>query len=309
MARYLVTGGCGFIGSHLADALVADGHQVVILDDLSTGKRENAPKQAEVIIGDAVDYNVVERAFKNIDGCFHLAAVASVERSNEAWVETHKVNVTATVNIFQAASRQKSPVPVVYTSSAAIYGDNPNVPLAEDSVARPLTAYGADKYGCELHARVAWLVHRVPNIGIRPFNIYGPRQDPKSPYSGVISIFADRISNHMPYTINGDGKQTRDFVFVLDIVKVYRAVMEKLTESCEVLNVCTGRATSVNELADTLEKICGYQGERRYGPPRKGDARASVGNPAKLRSHVGFVPSTTLEQGLRMIIEHLKKAA
>ncbi len=309
MARYLVTGGCGFIGSHLADALAMAGHQVVILDDLSTGKRENAPKKAEIIIGDAVDEAAVERAFKGIDGCFHLAAVASVERSTEAWAATHKVNVTAAVNVFQAATRQKTPVPVVYTSSAAVYGDNPDIPLAEDSVARPLTAYGADKYSCELHGRVAWLVHRIPNIGIRPFNIYGPRQDPKSPYSGVISIFADRIARNAPYTVHGDGEQTRDFVFVADIVKVFVVTMEKLGEGYDVVNVCTGKATSVNQLAGTLEKICGYTGRRQYGPPRKGDARASVGNPAKLHAHAGFIPQTALEEGLRVTISHLQKVA
>ena len=151
MALYLVTGGCGFIGSHLADALVAAGHGVRILDDLSTGKRENAPHAAEIVVGDVADAAAVRRAMAGVAGCFHLAAIASVARSNEDWAGTHRVNLTGAINVFDAARAQAGgPVPVVYVSSAAVYGDNPNVPLAEDAATRPLTAYGADKLGCEL---------------------------------------------------------------------------------------------------------------------------------------------------------------
>ncbi|MCB2081130.1 MAG: NAD-dependent epimerase/dehydratase family protein [Hyphomicrobiales bacterium] len=305
MATYLVTGGCGFIGSHLADNLIEAGHRVVILDDLSTGKTENAPKSAEVIIGDAVDPTVVEKAFKGIDGCFHLAAVASVERSNEAWAETHKVNITATVNIFEAAKEKK--LPVVYTSSAAVYGDHTEMPLSESMMPRPLTAYGADKYSCELHGRVAWMTHQIPTAGARPFNIYGPRQDPKSPYSGVISIFADRMLAGKPYRINGDGKQTRDFVYVQDIVRVFMALMAQLDEGCAVYNVCTGKETSIAQLADTMERLCDYKGEREYGPARLGDARASVGTNALLKEAIGFVPQTPLEEGLKHTLNWLRQ--
>jgi UDP-glucose 4-epimerase len=173
MARYLVTGGCGFIGSHLADALVEAGHSVRILDDLSTGKRENAPEAAEIVIGDVADANAVARAMRGVDGAFHLAAIASVARSNEDWAGTHRVNVTGTVNVMDAARIAKSgkPVPVVYISSAAVYGDNQDVPLTEAATTRPLTAYGADKLASELHGRVAWEVHRVPTVGFRFFNI------------------------------------------------------------------------------------------------------------------------------------------
>src|SRR6202000_85204 len=144
------------------------------------------------------------------------------------WVRTHSVNITATVNVFQAASRSQNKVPVVYTSSAAVYGDCQNIPIAETEEKFPLTAYGVDKYACDLHARVGWQVHGVPNIGMRPFNVFGPRQDPGSPYSGVISIFFDRMRQGKPITIFGDGGQMRDFVFVADAVKSFSAAMEKL---------------------------------------------------------------------------------
>src|ERR1700677_1344253 len=226
--HYLVTGGAGFIGSHLVDALIAKNHRVTVLDDLSTGKRENVNPQATLIVGDTTDFDTVERAFEGIDGCFHLAAVASVEKSIVEWVRTHSVNITSTVNIFQAASKAKGRIPVVYTSSAAVYGDCDKIPTSEDTDKRPLTAYGVDKYACDLHANVAWNVHNVPNIGMRPFNVYGPRQDPGSPYSGVISIFFDRMRQGQPITIFGDGGQMRDFVYVGDAVKAFAAAMEKL---------------------------------------------------------------------------------
>jgi UDP-glucose 4-epimerase len=305
--RYLVTGGCGFIGSHLADALIARGHSVVILDDLSTGKRENAPPQATVIVGDATDYATVEQAMKHVDGCFHLAAVASVEKSTLDWARTHTVNVTAAVNIFQAASRREHKMPVVYTSSAAVYGECTVVPITEEMPCRPLTAYGADKLGCDLHGRVAWLVHGVPNVGLRPFNVYGPRQDPSSPYSGVISIFADRLQRGAPITIYGDGEQVRDFVYVSDAVKTFAAAMELLEggahEGHEVINLCTGRASTINQLADTIGALAGHKLERHYAPPRKGDIRISIGSPKRLAARLGLRLNVTLEEGLGALIE------
>jgi UDP-glucose 4-epimerase len=307
--RYLVTGGCGFIGSHLTDALIHAGHEVVILDNLSTGKRENANPKAEVIIGDAADYETVWKAMEDVDGCFHLAAVASVEKSVIDWAKTHTVNQTASVNVFQAASRHAKKIPVVYTSSAAVYGDCPNTPISEDEPTMPLTAYGADKLGCDLHGRIAWLVHGVPTIGLRPFNVYGPRQDPSSPYSGVISIFADRISRGQPIRIYGDGEQVRDFVYVADAVKVFFTAMQQMREGHEVINICTGRSTSINALADALEAAAGWKVERQYLLPRKGDIRISVGNPAKLASRLGLTLNTRLQDGVRVLVDNRMKEA
>lgn len=310
--RYLVTGGCGFIGSHLADALIDAGHAVVILDDLSTGKKENAHPKASVMIGDTTDYATVEQAFTNIDGCFHLAAVASVEKSIHEWAKTHAVNSTSTVNVFQAASRLERKIPVVYTSSAAVYGDCPTIPTPEDAEKKPLTAYGADKLSCDLHGSIAWHVHGVPNIGLRPFNVYGPRQDPSSPYSGVISIFVDRIQRRLPVTIFGDGYQVRDFVYVEDAVKAFMTAMDHLqnhgeTSGHEIFNLCTGRLNTINALAHIIASITGSLTRINYEPQRKGDIRISIGNPAKLAAGLGLQLDITLQEGLERMLGSFTK--
>jgi UDP-glucose 4-epimerase len=297
MNTYLVTGGCGFIGSHLADALVARGDRVRILDDLSTGKRENAPRQAEVIVGDVRDPAMVADGFEGVDGCFHLAAIASVVRCNEDWAGTHAVNLTGAIHVFDAA--RAGATPVVYASSAAAYGDNPAVPLAEDAVCRPISAYGADKLGCELHGRVAALVHGVPTTGLRFFNVFGPRQDPGSPYSGVISIFADRIVGRRELTIFGDGLQVRDFIYVGDVVKALIAAMDrKMSVTADVFNVCTGRQTSVLDLAKTMGRVHGNEPRIVFAPARTGDIRVSVGSSAKADAALGFGGRTALHDGL-----------
>ena len=175
MAHYLVTGGAGFIGSHLVDALLAAGHGVRIVDDLSTGSRDNVPDGAELIVGDVADRDLVGRAMAETSGCFHLVAIASVQRGNEEWLATHGANLTGAIAIYDAArehGKLNGKLPVVYAFSAAVYGDNANVPLAEDATIQPLSAYGADKLGCEPHARVAGRVHVVSTTGFRFFNIY-----------------------------------------------------------------------------------------------------------------------------------------
>lgn len=302
MATYLVTGGCGFIGSHLADALVAAGHKVRIVDDLSTGKRENAPAQAEIIVGDIADVALMRRAMEGVDGCFHLAAIASVQRGNEDWLGTHRANLTGAITAFDLARtcNPRGPVPVVYASSAAVYGDNPNLPLKETSETRPLSAYGADKLGCELHARVAWVVHKVPSVGFRFFNIYGPRQDPKSPYSGVIAIFADRVKAGETITINGDGGQYRDFVYVADVVRHLVAAMQRMEPGARVFNICTGRSTTVLDLAQLIARLAGRNDPKiEHGPARVGDIRESLGDPSAAKAAFGFTADTLIADGLK----------
>ncbi len=306
MATWLVTGGCGFIGSHLADALVGRGDTVRILDDLSTGRRDNAPAAAEIIVGDVADGEAVARAMTGVDGCFHLAAVASVQRGNEDWVGTHRANLTGAVTVFDAARRcnPAGPVPVVYASSAAVYGDNPRVPLAEDAATVPLTAYGADKLGCELHGRVAFRVHGVPTVGFRFFNVYGPRQDPHSPYSGVIAIFAERLARGDGVTIFGDGTQTRDFVYVSDVVRFLVAAMDGRPSDAAVFNVCAGRATSVLDLVDVIAGLCGNAApDITHAPARAGDIRTSIGDPCRVNAAFGFAAATPLAEGLRQTLQ------
>jgi UDP-glucose 4-epimerase len=311
MAFWLVTGGCGFIGSHLVDTLLARGDKVRVLDDLSTGRRSNLPNWVEVVVGDVADAETVAHAMAGVDGCFHLAAVASVQRGNEDWLGTHRVNLTGTIAVFDAARtcNGKGPVPVVYASSAAVYGDNPSMPLDESAATAPLSAYGADKLGCELHGRVAWQVHRVPSTGFRFFNVYGPRQDPKSPYSGVIAIFADKVAENQEITVNGDGGQVRDFVYVADVVRHLVAAMDDDTkggrskggmgEGSKVFNVCTGRPTTVLELAQIISDLGGVKPRIAHGPARVGDIRTSLGNPAKAAETFGFTAETPVAEGLR----------
>ena len=305
MAHYLITGGCGFIGSHLADRLLADGHRVTILDNLSNGRLDNKPEAAKLVVGDVADPDAVGEAMagddgEGVDGVFHLAAVASVQKSRELWAETHRTNLLGTVTVFEAArdAKRGGPIPVVYASSAAIYGDNSNTPLKEDELPRPLSAYGVDKLGCEMHARVAWSIQGVPTIGFRFFNVYGPRQDPMSPYSGVISIFARRVARGEDVEIHGDGQQVRDFVFVGDVVRILALAMERRFAGAQVFNLCTGRATSLVMLLDVLQELCGSNVRRRHSEPRAGDIRVSSGDPSLMRSTFDTVCQVGLLQGL-----------
>ena len=308
MARYLITGGCGFIGSHLADLLVGKGHGVRVLDDLSTGRRENLPAGAELLIGDVADRGAVAEAMAGVDGCFHLAAVASVERCTRDWLGTHRTNLTGTITVLDCARKAggRPGVPVVYASSAAIYGDQPQAPIHELMTPQPLSAYGADKLGCELHARVATAVHGVPAVGMRFFNVYGPRQDPKSPYSGVISIFCDRLLRNQPLTIFGDGEQVRDFVYVGDVAQALWQAMQTKLPAGSVFNVCTGQPTSINRLVSTLASLLHTTPQVTHGPAREGDIRVSIGATPRAAEQLGFRAHTRLADGLAELLRALR---
>ena len=299
MARFVVTGGAGFIGSHLVDALLAAGHAVRVVDDLSTGRAENLDPRAELLRGDVADPGAMRAAMAGAEGCFHLAAVASVVRANEDWLGTHRSNLTGTIAVMDAA-RAAGRVPVVYASSAAIYGEQRAEPVAEEAPACPRTAYGADKFGSELHGRVAFGVHGVPTTGLRFFNLYGPRQDPSSPYSGVVSVFAARMATGQPITIHGDGEQVRDFVYVADVVRMLRAGMARLARQpdASVFNVCTGRPTSVLALARAIGTVIGRAPRIGFDGPRLGDVRYSLGNPDRARAALGVAADTVLADGL-----------
>ncbi len=302
MAVFVVTGGAGFIGSHLTDALLAQGHGVRVVDDLSTGHRHNLGPGAELIEADICDAGALRRALEGAAGCYHLAAIASVARGNEDWAGTHRVNLTGTITVLDAC--RGAHLPVVYASSAAVYGNIGDTVAHEDLACAPQTAYGADKYGSELHAAVGWGVHGVPSFGLRFFNVYGPRQDPNSPYSGVISIFADRIARNAGVTVHGDGGQTRDFVFVSDVVAHLAAAMAHLARvpGAWVSNVCTERETSVLELARVLGEVCGVAAAVAHGPARAGDIRRSVGSAARAREMLGVSADVGLREGLGMTV-------
>jgi UDP-glucose 4-epimerase len=304
MSRYLVTGGAGFIGSHLVDALLAAGHFVRVLDDLSTGKRQNVPSAAELIVGSVIDSRIVRQALADCDGCFHLAAIASVARCNEDWLASHQVNLGGTITVFEAAraTASRGAIPVVYASSAAVYGANPDLPLSETSATNPISAYGVDKLGCELHAKVASSIHGVPTLGFRFFNVYGPRQDPASPYAGVISIFADRLRAGQPVTVYGDGEHTRDFIAIQDVVECLQRGMEAGFSGAEVLVACTGQQVSLRQLIGELGTILAVAPQISLAPAREGDIRHSLGNPAKLAERLGFTPGIAISEGLRALL-------
>jgi UDP-glucose 4-epimerase len=311
MARstYLVTGGAGFIGSHLCDALVRDGHAVRVVDDLSTGHRRNLPSGVELIEGDIVDPAVMQAGVAGVDGCFHLAAIASVERGVQDWLGSHRTNLTGTITVFDAVRRERPGIPVVYASSAAIYGDCPTIPITEVAPKRPLSAYGADKYACELHAVVASHVHHVPTVGLRFFNVYGPRQDPRSPYSGVISIFCERLRRGMPIEIFGDGLQTRDFINVGDVVAALIAAMVRRPDNAPVFNVCTGTPTSVLELAQLIASLRGVVPDIHHAPPRAGEIRDSLGAREFAARELGLGAPVALRDGLKDVLTWLDASA
>jgi UDP-glucose 4-epimerase len=309
-AVYLVTGGCGFIGSHLCQALVESGAQVRILDDLSTGSLSNVPKERVVVIqGSVADPATVDAAFEGVTGCFHLAAITSVDRSTQDWFESHRVNLSGAIAVFDAARRfgRPLPIPVVYASSAAIYGDCKQLPICETTPARPRSPYGADKYACELHAWIASNIHKVPTTGLRFFNVYGPRQDPSSPYAGVISIFCKRLQEGKPINVFGEGMQTRDFVFVTDAVAALVEAMRRATNRPAVFNVCSEKETSVLTLAQLIGELCGSTPEIRFQPPRPGEIFRSWGDGGLMNRCFGLSAAVELRAGLRETLSWMRE--
>jgi UDP-glucose 4-epimerase len=282
--------------------LVARGDTVRVLDDLSTGHRSNLPAGVTLTEGDVADVAIVAAAMAGVDGCFHLAAIASVEKGITDWLGTHHTNITGTITVFDAIRRQGSHIPVVYASSAAVYGDAVTIPIAESEPCMPLSAYGADKYACELHARVASHVHGIPTVGLRFFNVHGPRQDPRSPYSGVISIFCARIAAGLPITIFGDGRQTRDFVYVADVVAALLAGMALRPANSPVFNVCTGVSTSVEALAHLIADLAGKTLKHQNQPARAGEIRHSLGVPTLANSALGLSARVPLRTGLGKVL-------
>jgi UDP-glucose 4-epimerase len=301
MTTALVTGGCGFIGSHLAAALVARGHRVRVLDDLSSGRSDYLPGGVELLEADVADPVMIAEAMRGVDVCFHLAAVASVEKATRDWLGTHRTNLSGTIAVLDAARRARqdgAPLPVVYASSAAVYGDAADLPITEAAVPAPISAYGADKYGSELHARVGGRSHGVPTAGLRFFNVFGPRQDPRSHYSGVISIFCDRISRGLPVTIYGDGRQTRDFVYVGDVVAALLGAWERATTDAPVFNVCSGTSVEIIDLAGAIAELCGRSLVTESGPARSSEIRHSLGSRRLAEAALLLSPPTPVREGL-----------
>ncbi len=302
--RYVVTGGAGFIGSHLAEALADEGHAVVIVDDFSTGNKENlrwaeALDRVTVFDGSITDITLLREACAGADGVFHEAAIASVPKSVADPVGSNAVNVDGTLNVLVAA-RDTGVRKVVLASSAANYGDNPNLPLKETEEPRPQSPYAAQKLMDEYYARLFTDLYGLKTTCLRYFNVYGPRQDPSSPYSGVISIFINRITAGVPITIYGDGTQTRDFIYVGDVVRANIRAMA--SEYCGVLNVAGGQETSLNELAKVIMECTGNSCDIRYDAPREGDIHRSLADTRRLEATIGRVAECSLTDGLSRTI-------
>ncbi len=303
MAKYLITGGCGFIGSCLAHALCKLGFSLRILDNLSTGKRENAPPEAELIVGDIRDKKILKEAVEGVDGCFHLAAIASMEKSILALSDTHEVNLLGTVRLLEAIIETGRKIPIVYTSSAAVYGNCPEMPLKETLLPNPLSPYGVDKWSGEKHLAVVWHLYQIPSFSFRLFNVYGPGQNPHSPYSGVISIFSENIRRGERLRIYGSGDQKRDFIYVEDVVAFLMQPILRQLQGCHLFNLSRGVAVSIKELGEILEKISGKKVEREYLASRKGDILLSLGDPNLAETFFQMRAKVPLEQGLTKLLE------
>ncbi len=297
---YLVTGGAGFIGSHLVEELAARGAQVRVLDDFSTGSWENLAPCADaiaVIEGDVTDLPTVEKAVAGVEYVLHHAAIASVERSVEDPRLVQRVNVEGTLNLLLAA-RDAGVRRLVFASSAAVYGDAESLPLTEDTPSRALSPYAASKVAGEAYVRAFAASYGLPTVILRYFNVYGPRQDPTSPYSGVISRFASALASGQPPTIFGDGRQTRDFVYVGDVVRANWMACTRAEAVGETFNVAVGRRVSILRLAETLNTVMGLDLPPRFAPPRSGEVRHSQADVSRARRVMGFRAETPLEVGL-----------
>lgn len=301
MTKYLVTGGAGFIGSHLTEALVTLGYQVIVLDDLSNGSLGNIPKEATFVQGSILDSSLLDKTMHDVDGCFHLAAIPSITECLKNWKKTHQINATGTVNILNAARPDKldRQIPIIFASSCAVYGNNQKTKLEETNKAVPISSYGADKLASELYAHIANCQFHIPTVCLRLFNVYGSRQNPDSPYSGAISIFADKLKKQQPVTIFGDGQQSRDFIYVKDVVEYFIKASQLKHNSALIMNVCTGKSITINDLFKTMSNIMKQNADVKHAPARTYDVYHSSGNPALAQKTLDYYPKYNLESGLK----------
>ncbi|RME75172.1 MAG: SDR family oxidoreductase, partial [Chloroflexi bacterium] len=304
METCLVTGGGGFIGSHVVEALLERGFAVRVLDNLSTGHRENLAAvqgRIEFIEGDIREPETAARAVDGVSLVFHLAAVVSVPWSMAHPLETEQVNTAGTLCLLEAA--QKAGVRrLVFSSTCAVYGDDPTLPKTEAMPPAPVSPYAVSKLAAEGYCRIFAAALGLETVVLRYFNVFGPRQDPSSPYSGVISIFVDRLRRGQPVTIYGDGEQTRDFVYVGDVAQANLRAALAPDVSGQIFNIGTGRAVTVNHLFAVLSGLLNYPHPPRYEPPRAGDIRHSYADPSLARSRLGWSAQVAFEEGLRRLV-------
>lgn len=304
MTHILVTGGAGFIGSHCVERLLAAGHQVRVLDDLSSGHRHNLPDHPALtfVHGDVRDEATVRAAMQGIERVLHLAAQVFVPTSIEQPVYSASVNLLGFVQVLDAA-RRAGVARVVYASSAAVYGDPAHLPLDEQAPTHALSPYGLDKLVNDQYAQLFGQLYGLSSVGLRFFNVYGPRQDPRSPYSGVISVFATRARAGQPLTVFGDGLQTRDFVAVRDVARACEAAL--FSDATGVINVATGHSVTLLELIAALQDVVGQPIAVRHAEPRDGEVRHSAARPERLQRELGIADPLDLRAGLRLLLASL----
>ncbi len=290
--RYLVTGGAGFIGSNTVDELVRRGHGVVVLDDLSAGKEENLAEirnKITFVKGSITDLEAVQKACHQADYVIHLAARTSVPRSVKDPVDTNRINVDGTLNVLVAA-RDNKVKRVVYAASSSAYGETPTLPKTETMQPQPISPYGVSKYVGELYAKTFGRCYGLETVCLRYFNIFGPRQDPDSPYSGVLSRFAAAFLDETRPTVYGDGEQTRDFTYVENAVQANLLACEAPAISGEVFNIGTGQSVTLNQTLELFRRISGKHCTAQYDAPREGDIRDSLADISHSRNLLGYEP-------------------
>ena len=300
--RYLVTGGAGFIGSNTVDELVQRGHSVVVLDDFSAGKEENLAEirnKITIIKGSITDIEVVRKAMHEAEFVLHLAARTSVPRSVKDPLETNRINVEGTLNVLVAAKELRVKR-LVFAASSSAYGETPTLPKVESMQPAPISPYGVTKYVGEIYGQAFLKCYGLETVSLRYFNIFGPRQDPGSPYSGVLAKFCTAFLEDTPPVVFGDGEQTRDFTFVDNAVHANLLACEAPNVAGKVFNVGCGERISLNQVLAALGKVTGKPLQAQYDPPREGDIRDSQADISEARRYLGYEPQVGFEEGLEL---------
>jgi nucleoside-diphosphate-sugar epimerase len=311
MSKVLITGGAGFIGSNLTETLLKQGHLVRVLDNFSTGRRENlvfdkAFPSLEIIEGDICDLNICQRAMNDVEFVFHQAALASVQRSVEDPLTSNSVNVEGTLNVLLAA-RDAGVKRFVYASSCAVYGDDPIIPKREEMSPNPLSPYALQKYIGEQYCRLFSQLYNLGTVSLRYFNIFGPKQDPTSIYSAVIPKFISAMLEGHPPIVFGDGEQSRDFTYIDNVVQANLLAMSANHLNGEAINIACGKRISLNQLLDILKDIIGSKVSPVYQEPRKGDIRHSLADIQKGKKFLNYCPIVEIGDGLKKTVGYFQR--
>lgn len=305
MPLALVTGGAGFIGSHLVEGLLARGYKVRVLDNFATGKRDNLKgvlTQIELLEGSVTNLTTARSAMRGVQVVFHQAALPSVPRSVKNPLESNEANTTGTLNILVAA-RDARVKRVVYAASSSAYGNQPTLPKVETMPPDPMSPYAIAKLAGELYARAFTQLYGLSTVSLRYFNVFGPRQDPTTQYAGVLAKFCTCAARGKPYPVNGDGEQSRDFTYVANVVEANIRAAECALEGAPVLNIACGERTTLNQIIAILNELSGQNLPAQYGPERAGDVRHSHADITRARTVLGYAPTIDLREGLRRTLE------